>query len=149
MFLKLVKNPTISIVGVCQNICYKYTKIFLKLLKIITKKLSFHKIIEMNKPRLILGLDVSTACIGVSIVLDEGNRTQPQVILLTHVSPKAPKDITGFEALIIKKDAFENLTLILFSQTLYHAQIWIQKYKLLPLVFSFQKGILCGRRPVW
>ena len=63
---------------------------------------------KMNNPRLILGLDVSTACIGVSLVLDEDNGEQPKVVLLTHVSPKIKKTVKGFEALIQKKDIFEN-----------------------------------------
>jgi hypothetical protein len=62
----------------------------------------------MKKPRLILGLDVSTACIGASIVLDEGDGGKPKLLLLTHVSPKNKKKSTGFEALIEKKDIFEN-----------------------------------------
>ena len=61
----------------------------------------------MNNPKLILGLDVSTACIGVSIVLDEGNGSQPKVLLLTHISPKVSKKVTGFESLVMKKDIFE------------------------------------------
>lgn len=65
----------------------------------------------MDKPRLILGLDVSTACIGVSIVLDDGKEI-PKVVLLTHISPKVHNKETGFESLIIKKDAFENEFLV-------------------------------------
>lgn len=63
---------------------------------------------KMNKPRLVLGLDVSTTCIGISLVLDEDNGEMPKVVLLTHVSPKIKKNIKGFEALIQKKDIFEN-----------------------------------------
>ena len=66
----------------------------------------------MSNPRLILGLDVSTACIGVSLVLDEGNGEQPKLLLLTHVSPKTKKKSKGFEALIQKKDIFENEFLV-------------------------------------
>ena len=61
----------------------------------------------MDKPRLVLGLDVSTACIGVSIVLDDGTNSTPKVVLLTHISPKVSKKITGFESLILKKNVFE------------------------------------------
>ena len=61
----------------------------------------------MNNPKLILGLDVSTACIGVSIVLDEGDNSEPKVLLLTHISPKVSKKITGFESLVMKNDIFE------------------------------------------
>ena len=61
----------------------------------------------MKRPRLVLGLDVSTSCIGVSIVLDDGTNGTPKVVLLTHISPKVPKKINGFEALILKKNVFE------------------------------------------
>ena len=69
----------------------------------------------MNNPRLILGLDVSTACIGVSLVLDEDNGEQPKIVLLTHISPKTKKKSKGFDALIQKKDIFENEFLVNLS----------------------------------
>ena len=69
----------------------------------------------MNKPRLVLGLDVSTTCIGISLVLDEGNGETPKVVLLTHVSPKIKKTVKDFEALIQKKDIFENEFLVNLS----------------------------------
>ena len=69
----------------------------------------------MNNPRLILGLDISTACIGVSLVLDEGNGEQPKIVLLTHISPKTKKKAKGFDALIQKKDIFENEFLVTLS----------------------------------
>ena len=34
-------------------------------------------------PRIILGLDISTACIGVSIVKDTGN-DKPEILYLSH-----------------------------------------------------------------
>lgn len=64
--------------------------------------------IEENKyPRIILGLDVSTVCIGVSIVADfgEGN---PEILKITHVSPKVSSKIKGLEALLKRKEIFEN-----------------------------------------
>ena len=69
----------------------------------------------MNNPRLILGLDISTACIGVSLVLDEDNGEQPKIVLLTHISPKTKKKAKGFDALIQKKDIFENEFLVTLS----------------------------------
>ena len=58
-------------------------------------------------PRLILGLDVSTACIGVSIVKDDGvNR--PEIMYLSHKTPAIPRKIKGLEALFLKKQIFEN-----------------------------------------
>ncbi len=69
----------------------------------------------MSNPRLILGLDVSTACIGVSLVLDEGNGEQPKIVLLTHISPKSKKKSNDFETLIQKKDIFESEFLVTLS----------------------------------
>lgn len=57
-------------------------------------------------PRIILGLDVSTACIGVSVVKDNGDDT-PEILVLTHVSPKISNKIKGIEALFLRKNVFE------------------------------------------
>lgn len=63
---------------------------------------------EKNKsyPSLILGLDISTACIGISIIYDDGVN-QPLIELISHVSPKVDKSIKGIEALILRKEIFE------------------------------------------
>lgn len=58
-------------------------------------------------PRVILGLDVSTSCVGVCIVKDYGPEQKPEVIAVTHKAPKVPKDIDGIESLFIKKEFFE------------------------------------------
>ena len=60
---------------------------------------------EGNK--LLMGLDVSTACIGCAIILDDGSE-HGKVLELTHVSPKVPKKITGIESLFIKKQIFND-----------------------------------------
>ena len=57
-------------------------------------------------PRIIMGLDVSTVCIGVSIIADFGVGT-PEIIKITHVSPKVPSKIKGIEALLRRKNIFE------------------------------------------
>lgn len=62
---------------------------------------------EITYPRIIMGLDVSTVCIGVSIVADFGTG-KPEIIKLTHVSPKVSGKIKGIEALLKRKDIFEN-----------------------------------------
>lgn len=62
---------------------------------------------EIKYPRIIMGLDVSTVCIGVSIVADFGAGTKPEIIKLTHVSPKVPNKIKGIEALLKRKNIFE------------------------------------------
>lgn len=62
---------------------------------------------EKINPGLILGLDISTACIGISIIYDDGV-SEPHVEMISHVSPKIDKDIKGIEALILRKDIFEH-----------------------------------------
>lgn len=58
-------------------------------------------------PRIILGLDVSTSCIGISIIEDNGI-DKPKIIAITHKSPRIPKKIKGIEALCLTKNAFDN-----------------------------------------
>lgn len=63
--------------------------------------------VRQNKyPSTILGLDISTSCIGVSIILDKENE-DPEIIKITHIVPKIPSRIKGIEALILRKDIFE------------------------------------------
>lgn len=57
-------------------------------------------------PSLVLGLDISTACIGVSIVYDDGVN-KPQIREIKHIVPKIPSNIDGIEALILRKNVFE------------------------------------------
>ena len=61
---------------------------------------------DKKYPRLILGLDISTACIGIAIIYDDGEAL-PQIELISHVSPKISKEIKGIEALILRKEIFE------------------------------------------
>lgn len=61
---------------------------------------------DKKYPKLILGLDISTACIGIAIIYDDGEAL-PQIELISHVSPKISKDIKGIEALILRKEIFE------------------------------------------
>ena len=62
---------------------------------------------ENKYPSLILGLDISTACIGISVIYDDGIN-DPLIELISHVSPKIDKEIKGIEALILRKEIFEN-----------------------------------------
>ena len=62
--------------------------------------------VEKIYPSLVLGLDISTATIGVSIVFDDGVN-EPKIIEITHVSPKIPSKKKGIEALILRKEIFE------------------------------------------
>lgn len=56
--------------------------------------------------RIILGLDVSTSCIGASILVDKGEGV-PEIKILTHRSPKIPKAMKGMEAMFLRKMIFE------------------------------------------
>ena len=57
-------------------------------------------------PRIILGLDISTACIGVCIVKDNGG-DRPEILYLSHKTPKISRKIKGIEALFLRKQIFE------------------------------------------
>lgn len=72
----------------------------------MSKKNKEEEIKEIKYPRIIMGLDVSTVCIGVSIIADLGDG-KPEIIKITHVSPKISSKITGIEALIKRKQIFE------------------------------------------
>lgn len=62
----------------------------------------------MNKEgkEIYLGLDVSTACIGISIIIDDGS-DYGKIVELTHISPKVSSKIKGIEQLFLKKKIFE------------------------------------------
>lgn len=60
----------------------------------------------INGKKIILGLDVSTSCIGVCILLEDGS-DYGKIIELTHISPKISARIKGVEQLFIKKRIFE------------------------------------------
>lgn len=57
-------------------------------------------------PRYILGLDISTACIGVCVVKDNGEDV-PEILYLGHKTPKVSRKIKGIEALFLRKEIFE------------------------------------------
>lgn len=60
---------------------------------------------EEKKSRIILGIDISTACLGVSLVKydEEGLH----LIKISHVKPKVPKTIKGIESLFLKTKIFK------------------------------------------
>lgn len=64
------------------------------------------KNIENLYPRIILGLDISTACIGVCVVKDDGVN-KPEILHLSHKTPKINRKIKGIEALCLRKQIFE------------------------------------------
>lgn len=69
--------------------------------------------------RIILGLDISTTCTGVSIVyVDENENVKP--IVVTHLRQKISNKISGVEALFLKCNVFmEKLEEILVNNNLY------------------------------
>lgn len=62
---------------------------------------------EQEKRKIYLGLDVSTQCIGISIVIDDGTQ-YGNIVELNHICPKLAKKTNTIEDLFIKKEIFEN-----------------------------------------
>lgn len=60
---------------------------------------------EENNIRIILGIDVSTACLGVSLAKYEGDEIE--ILKISHVKPKISKKIKGTEALFLKAKQFK------------------------------------------
>ena len=48
-----------------------------------------------------VGLDVSTSCIGITILVDDGSE-YGRIAEMTHISPKVSNKIKGIESLFIK-----------------------------------------------
>lgn len=59
-----------------------------------------------NRTPIYLGLDVSTSCIGVCIVEDDGSENG-KILELTHINPKVPKKMDENEKLYVKKKIFQ------------------------------------------
>ena len=53
-----------------------------------------------------MALDVSTACIGLTILVDNGDK-YGKIAEMTHISPKVSTKIKGIESLFIKKQQFQ------------------------------------------
>lgn len=64
-------------------------------------------------PEIILGLDVSTVCIGCCIFLKDDSIGK--IIKLTHITPKVSSKIKGIEQLFLKKAIFERDFLTLWK----------------------------------
>lgn len=79
------------------------------------------------KNRVILGLDISTHCTGISIVyVNEEGELKPVVV--THLRPKIPTKIKGIEALFLKCELFmSKLEEILLENKLYTEKDGIKK----------------------
>lgn len=55
--------------------------------------------------RIILGIDISTACLGVSLAKYDGKEIE--ILKISHVKPKIPRKIKGTEALFLKAKQFK------------------------------------------
>ena len=58
-----------------------------------------------ERHKIIMGLDISTSCIGVCVLEDDGSEFG-KILELTHVNPRIPSKIKGVEAMFIKKKLF-------------------------------------------
>lgn len=63
-----------------------------------------------NNHPILMGLDISTQCIGICLLEDDGSE-YGKVIELTHISPKVSSKIKGIEQLFLKKKIFEEFIL--------------------------------------
>lgn len=66
------------------------------------------------KKEIIMGLDVSTACIGVAITMTD-YINEPEILEITHIAPKISNKIKGIESLFLKKNIFENEFLLKYK----------------------------------
>lgn len=55
-----------------------------------------------------MGLDISTACIGVCLLEYNDNYPHGKILELTHISPKVSNKIKGIESLFLKKQIFND-----------------------------------------
>ena len=69
---------------------------------------------DKNGNKILMGLDVSTQCIGITILLDDGS-DYGKIIELTHISPKVSSKIKGIEQLFLKKRIFDEFISKRFS----------------------------------
>jgi len=60
---------------------------------------------DENKIRIILGIDVSTSCLGVSLAKYDGKEIE--ILKISHVKPKISRKIKGTEALFLKAKQFK------------------------------------------
>ena len=60
---------------------------------------------EEKNIRIILGIDISTACLGVSLARYDG--TNVEVLKISHVKPKISRKIKGTESLFMKTKQFK------------------------------------------
>ncbi len=59
-----------------------------------------------NEKNIIMGLDISTTCIGICLMEYDNENPYGKIIELTHVNPKVSKKNKGIEVLFRKKEIF-------------------------------------------
>lgn len=86
--------------------------------------------------KVILGLDISTHCTGISVVyVNEKGDCAP--IIVTHLRPKIPTKITGLEALFLKCNLFmEKLGEILIENKLYSSKEGIKDCRITDVIIE-------------
>lgn len=60
---------------------------------------------EENNIKIILGIDISTVCLGVSLAKYDGNELE--ILKISHVKPKVSRKIKGTESLFLKAKQFK------------------------------------------
>ena len=69
----------------------------------------------MNNKNIIMGLDISTTCIGICLMEYNEKNPNGKIIELTHVNPKVNKKINKIESLFVKKQIFNDEFLSLWK----------------------------------
>lgn len=69
----------------------------------------------MKEREIIMGLDISTSCIGICI-LENNDTPYGKILELTHVNPKIPSKYDGVEALFLKKQIFNDEFLVKWKE---------------------------------
>ena len=68
-----------------------------------------------NNKNILMGLDISTTCIGICLLEYDGETPYGKIIELTHVNPKVSKKIKTIESLFLKKRIFQEEFLSLWK----------------------------------
>jgi len=63
-----------------------------------------------NNHPILMGLDISTQCVGICLLEEDGSE-YGKIIELTHINPKVSSKVKGIEQLFLKKKIFEEFVL--------------------------------------
>lgn len=70
---------------------------------------------EDNNKNILMGLDISTTCIGICLLEYDETTPYGKIIELTHVNPKVSKKVNKIESLFLKKRIFQEEFLSLWK----------------------------------